>query len=289
MTDVLPARKISVLRPGTPELLMEDATAPLQERRAERRPLQDHGDGLACPQHARTRRILVIQNQAELQRTLRANLRARLCDVVAARTGREALALAASRLPDAIILDLSLPDTNGIEVIVELRRRCRVPIIVLSGRTSPCDKIGALDAGADDYVTRPFAMDELLARLRAALRRYEGNIVLGQPSRVIIGRWQVDLASHRVTREDAAGAPSDPVDTLRLTPIEWAIFELLLQRPGQLVSTAQLLTGVWGRGFHQRTNCLRFHMVQLRRKLEDNPARPRHLLTVRGMGYRYQP
>jgi two-component system, OmpR family, KDP operon response regulator KdpE len=278
-----------VLRPGTPELLTEDATAWLQEPRGERRPLQDHGDGLARPRPARVTRILVIQNQAELQRTLRASLRARLCDVMAARTGREALALAASGLPDAIILDLSLPDANGIEVIVELRSRYRVPIIVLSGRASPCDKIGALDAGADDYVTKPFAMDELLARLRAALRRYEGNMILGQPSRVIMGRWQVDLASHRVTHEDAAGAPSDPVVTLRLTPIQWAILELLLQRPGQFVSTAQLLTGVWGRGFQQRTNCLRFHMVQLRRKLEDNPARPRHLLTVRGMGYRYQP
>jgi two-component system, OmpR family, KDP operon response regulator KdpE len=234
-------------------------------------------------------RILIIQNQAELQRTLRANLRARLCEVMAARTGREALALAASRLPDAIILDLSLPDANGIEVIIELRRRHRVPIIVLSGRTSACDKIGALDAGADDYVTKPFAMDELLARLRAALRRYEDTMILDQPSGVIIGRWQVNLASHRVTQADAAGAPSDSVEPLRLTPIEWAILEPLLQRPGQLVGSAQLLTCVWGRGFEQRTSCLRFHLVQLRRKLEDNPARPRHLLTVRGMGYRYQP
>jgi two-component system KDP operon response regulator KdpE len=234
-------------------------------------------------------RILIIQNQAELQRTLRANLRARLCEVMAARTGREALALAASRLPDAIILDLSLPDANGIEVIIELRRRHRVPIIVLSGRTSACDKIGALDAGADDYVTKPFAMDELLARLRAALRRYEDTMILDQPSGVIIGRWQVDLASHRVTQADPAGAPSDSVEPLRLTPIEWAILEPLLQRPGQLVGSAQLLTCVWGRGFEQRTSCLRFHLVQLRRKLEDNPARPRHLLTVRGMGYRYQP
>jgi two-component system KDP operon response regulator KdpE len=207
-----------MLRPGTPEL--------------------------PRPRHARTRRILVIQNQAELQRTLRANLRARLCDVLAARTGREALALAASQLPDAIILDITLPDANGIEVIVELRRRYRVPIIVLSGRASPCDKIGALDAGADDYVTKPFAMDELLARLRAALRRYEGNIILGQPSRVIMDRWQVDLASHRVTYEDAAGAPSDPIETLQLTPTEWAILEQLLQHPGQLVCTAQVLTGV---------------------------------------------
>jgi two-component system, OmpR family, KDP operon response regulator KdpE len=252
----------------------------------------DHADGLARSQHARLTSILVVQNQAELQRTLQANLRARLYDVMAARTGREALALAASRPPDAVIVDLSLPDADGadgMEVIVELRRRYRVPIIVLSGRASPGDKIGALDAGADDYVTKPFQMSELLARVRAALRRYEGNIILGRPSRAVIGRWRVDLASHRVTHKDAPAAPSDDVELLRLTPIEWAILELLVQHPGQLVCTAQLLTGVWGRGFRQSTNCLRFHMVQLRRKLEENPARPRHLLTVRGMGYRYQP
>jgi two-component system, OmpR family, KDP operon response regulator KdpE len=259
----------------------------------------DHADGLARSQPARLTRILVVQNQVELQRSLRANLRARLYDVVAARTGREALALAASRPPDAVILDLSLPDADGaegidgadgIEVIAELRRRYRVPIIVLSGRTSPADKVGALDAGADDYVTKPFEMSELLARLRAAVRRYEGNnIILGQPARAVIGRWRVDLTSHRVTHKDAAAAPSNDVEMLGLTPIEWAILELLLHHPGQLVCTAQLLAGVWGRGFRQSTNCLRFHMVQLRRKLEEDPARPRYLLTVRGMGYRYQP
>ena len=262
----------------------------------------DHRDGLARSQYARLTRILVVQNQAELQRTrqasLRASLRARLYDVIAASTGREALALAASRPPDAVILDLSLPDADGtggtdgidgIEVIGELRRRYRVPIIVLSGRTSPGDKIAALDAGADDYVTKPFEMSELLARLRAAVRRYEGTMIVGRPSRVIIGRWRVDLASYRITRKDAAAAPSNDAEMLRLTPIEWAILELLLRHPGELVCTAQLVTGVWGRGFRQSTNCLRFHMVQLRRKLEENPARPRHLLTARGMGYRYQP
>jgi two-component system KDP operon response regulator KdpE len=234
-------------------------------------------------------RILVVEDQAELQRALRINLRARLYDVMAARTGREALALAVGQLPDAVILDLGLPDIGGTEVIIELRRWYRPPIIVLSGRTSPGDKIGALDAGADDYVTKPFAMGELLARLRAALRRDEGNVVDGQSLQVVIGRWQVDLAAHRVTRADAAAAPSDSVETLRLTPTEWAILELLLRRPGQLVGAAQLLTSVWGPGFQQRTNYLRFHMVQLRRKLEDNPAHPRHLLTEHGMGYRYQP
>jgi two-component system KDP operon response regulator KdpE len=288
MTDLLPAWKISSPKPGNPALLMEDATAWLLERQGERQPLHDHGDGPACPERARMTRILVVEDQAGLQRALLINLRSRLFDVMAARTGREALALAASRLPDAVILDLGLPDIGGTEVIVELRRWYRPPVIVLSGRTSLGDKIGALDAGADDYVTKPFAMGELLARLRAALRRDEGNVIHGQPSPVVIGRWQVDLASYRVTRVDAA-APSDSVETLRLTPTEWAILELLLQRPGQLVRAEQLLTSVWGPGFQQRTNYLRFHMIQLRRKLEDNPARPRHLLTERGMGYRYQP
>jgi two-component system, OmpR family, KDP operon response regulator KdpE len=238
-------------------------------------------DGLPHP--VGVTRILVVEDQPELQRALRINLRARQYDVLAARNGREALALAASQPPDAVILDLGLPDIDGVEVIVELRRWYRAPIIVLSGRTSPGDKIGALDVGADDYVTKPFAMAELLARLRAALRRDEGDVAHDQPRHVVIGQWQIDLVSHQVTRVSAPG------ETLRLTPTEWRILELLLQRPGQLVGSAQLLVGVWGPGFQQRTNYLRFHMARLRRKLEDNPARPRHLLTEPGMGYRYQP
>jgi len=234
-------------------------------------------------------RILVVEDHVELQRALLINFRARRYDVMVARTGRDGLALAASRRPDAVILDLGLPDFDGTDFIVELRRWYRPPIIVMSGRASPGDKIGALDAGADDYVTKPFAMDELLARLRAALRRDERHVTRGQPPPVTIGRWRVDLASHRVTRADAAQAPPDLVETLRLTPTEWAILELLLQRPGRLVGSAQLLTTVWGPGFQQHTNYLRFHMARLRRKLEDDPHRPRHLLTEPGMGYRYQP
>ena len=243
-------------------------------------------DGPAWPENLHATKVLVVEDQTELQRALGINLRVRQYEVMAARTGREALALAASRLPDAVILDLGLPDIDGTEVIVELRRWYRRPIIVLSGRTSPGDKIGALDAGADDYVTKPFAMGELLARLRAALRRRgDATAPHEQPDRVVIGRWQVDLTSHWITRAE----PPDSAETLRLTPTEWAILELLLQRPGQLVGSAQLLTSVWGPGFGQRTNYLRFHMAQLRRKLEDNPAHPRHLLTEPGMGYRYQP
>jgi len=236
-----------------------------------------------------------VEDQPELQRALRINLRARQYEVLAARTGREALSLAASNPPDAVILDLGLPDIDGTEVIVELRRWYRSPIIVLSGRTSPGDKIGALDVGADDYVTKPFAMAELLARLRAALRRDEGDVANDQPRQVIIGHWQVDLVAHLVTHVDTGGgggeeaAEAESPQTLRLTPTEWRIIELLAQRPGQLVGSAQILSGVWGPGFQQRTNYLRFHMARLRRKLEDNPARPRHLLTEPGMGYRYQP
>jgi two-component system KDP operon response regulator KdpE len=225
----------------------------------------------------------VVDDQPELVRALAINLRARQYEVLTAHTGREALALAASHPPDAVILDLGLPDIDGTEVITELRRWSRSPVIVLSGRTSPGDKIGAFDVGADDYVTKPFAMAELLARLRAALRRDEADGSRGRPHQVGIGQWVVDLTAHQVQRA------ADQAETLRLTPTEWRILEILLRRPGQLIGSAQLLTGAWGPGFSQRTNYLRFHMARLRRKLEDNPARPRHLLTEPGMGYRYQP
>jgi len=232
--------------------------------------------------------ILIVEDEPELVRALRINLRARQYHVLTAGTGQEALAVAASHPPDAIILDLGLPDIDGTEVIVALREWYHAPIIVLSGRTSPGDKIGALDVGADDYVTKPFAMAELLARLRAALRRDDGESGGGGQGRVrqaTIGRWLVDLAAHQVRQADT----DDARDTLRLTPTEWRILEILLQRPGQLVGSAQLLTAVWGPGFQQRTNYLRFHMARLRRKLEENPTRPRYLLTEPGMGYRYQP
>jgi len=244
---------------------------------------------------ARANAVLIVEDQPELLRALRINLRARQYDVVTARTGREALALAASQPPDAVILDLGLPDIDGTEVIVEMRRWSRAPIIVLSGRASPGDKIGALDVGADDYVTKPFAMAELLARLRAVLRRDDGETDPGRPHQATIGQWLVNLTSHQVTRAAGSGAgprsgsgSGEAEEMLRLTPTEWRILEILLPRPGQLVGSAQILTGVWGPGFGQRTNYLRFHMARLRRKLEDDPARPRHLLTEPGMGYRYQ-
>ena len=256
-------------------------------------------------------RILLVEDEPSLLRALLINLRARQYQVVTACAGREALAAAARRPPDAVILDLGLPDIDGTEVIAELRRWSRTPIIVLSGRASPGDKIGALDAGADDYVTKPFSMAELLARLRAVLRRDEAQPP--GPTVAVVGRCVVDLAAHTVTRRPAQsaraarnGSDADVVpggedvapggedvapggETVRLTPTEWQILESLVRRPGQLVSSRQMLTEIWGPGYEHRTNYLRFHMARLRRKLEDNPARPRHLLTEPGMGYRYQP
>jgi two-component system KDP operon response regulator KdpE len=255
------------------------------------------GGSVAAPVAGRPSKVLIVEDQPELVRALGINLRARQYDVVTARTGQEALAVAASHPPDAIILDLGLPDIDGTEVIVELRRWYRAPIIVLSGRSSPGDKIGALDVGADDYVTKPFAMAELLARLRAVLRRDEAGLGQDQPQQVTIGHWLIDLAAHQVRQArgdgdggaDGTDAESGERAALRLTPTEWRILAVLLDRPGQLVGSAQILIKVWGPGFQQRTNYLRFHMARLRRKLEDNPARPRHLLTEPGMGYRYQP
>jgi two-component system KDP operon response regulator KdpE len=225
--------------------------------------------------------VLVIEDEPALLRALRINLRARGYDVAAAATGRDALAEARRRTPDAVLLDLGLPDIDGGNVIRELRGWSRVPVIVLSGRAGSGDKIGALDAGADDYVTKPFDMEELLARLRAALRRGDQA---PRDSTYRIGRHEIDLGAHTIVA-DGASAP----ESLHLTPTEWRLLEILLDAPGQLVSSDRLLGEVWGPGFERSTHYLRFHMAGLRRKLEDDPHRPRHLLTEPGMGYRYQP
>src|SRR6266851_1588677 len=222
-------------------------------------------------------RVLIVDDEPAMLRALLINLRARRYDVTTAPTGRAALAEAARRPPDAVILDLGLPDVDGVEVIRELRGWSRAPVIVLSGRTGSGDKIGALDAGANDYVTKPFSMEELLARLRAVLRRDEA---VPYGSRVTIGRCDIDLAAHTVT---------DGSEAVRLTPTEWRLPEILLRYPGRLVGSRMLLTEVWGPGFEQSTHYLRFHMARLRRELEEDPARPRHLLTEPGMGYRFQP
>jgi len=226
-------------------------------------------------------RVLIVEDEPALLRALRINLRARGYDVATASAGREALAEARRRPPDAVLLDLGLPDTDGGQVIRELRGWSRVPVIVLSGRAGSGDKIGALDAGADDYVTKPFDMEELLARLRAALRRGDPA---SRATTFRIGRYQVDIGAHTIDGDGPASA-----EPLHLTPTEWRLLEILLSAPGQLVSSDRLLGEVWGPGFERSTHYLRFHMAGLRRKLEDDPHRPRHLLTEPGMGYRYQP
>jgi two-component system KDP operon response regulator KdpE len=221
--------------------------------------------------------VLIVDDEPAMLRALRINLRVRKYDVTTAATGREALTEAGRRPPDAVILDLGLPDMDGIEVIRELRGWSRAPVIVLSGRTGPGDKIAALDAGADDYVTKPFSMEELLARLRAVLRRSDAA---SPPVKVTIGRCEIDLTAQTVLEGARA---------VRLTPTQWRLLEILLRHPGQLVGTQRLLTEVWGPGYERYTHYLRFHMAGLRRKLETDPSRPRHLLTEPGMGYRYQP
>jgi two-component system KDP operon response regulator KdpE len=233
-------------------------------------------------QAARAARVLIVEDEPALLRALRINLRARGYDVAVASAGRDALAQARERPPDVVVLDLGLPDIDGTEVIRDLRGWSHAPVIVLSGRAGSGDKIGALDAGADDYVTKPFDMEELLARLRAALRRDDQS---PRGERFTIGQSEIDLTAHTIVRR---GGPDEP-EKLHLTPTEWRLLEILLSAPGQLVGSDRLLGEVWGPGFERSTHYLRFHMAGLRRKLEDDPHRPRHLLTEPGMGYRYQP
>ncbi|HEY1919190.1 MAG TPA: response regulator [Streptosporangiaceae bacterium] len=229
----------------------------------------------------RPQRVLIVEDEHALLRALQINLRARGYVVTTAETGLTALTEAAKAPPDAVLLDLGLPDLDGVGVIHELRTWSRAPVIVLSGRTGSGDKIGALDAGANDYVTKPFDIEELLARLRAALRHDE----TAKSTVITLGDWRVDLVAYTATRVGDA----DPERVAHLTPTEWRLLEILLRRPGQLVAATTLLNDVWGPGYERSTNYLRFHMARLRRKLEDDPSRPRYLLTEPGMGYRYQP
>lgn len=219
----------------------------------------------------------MVDDEPQILRALRINLVARGYDVELADTGAAALAVAARTHPDLVILDLGLPDLDGVEVIAGLRGWSAVPILVLSGRSDSADKVDALDAGADDYLTKPFAMDELLARLRALDRRAAPSVA--EPI-VSFGDVTVDLGAHRVLR---SGTP------VRLTPTEWSILAILLRHPGKLVSQRQLLQEVWGPAYREETNYLRYHLAKLRRKLEENSAQPRFLLTEAGMGYRFQP
>jgi two-component system, OmpR family, KDP operon response regulator KdpE len=222
-------------------------------------------------------RILVVDDEPQILRALGINLRARGYEIDLAATGESALTLAARHHPDVVVLDLGLPGIDGIEVIRGLRGWSSVPIIVLSVREAERDKVEALDAGADDYVTKPFGMDELLARLRAALRR----AAPGEEDAVVeTGAFTVDLAAKRVTKGR---------DEIRLTPTEWHIVEVLVRHPGKLVPQRQLLQEVWGSQYEQETNYLRVYLAQIRRKLEPDPARPRYFKTEAGMGYRFEP
>jgi two-component system, OmpR family, KDP operon response regulator KdpE len=227
-------------------------------------------------------RVLVVDDEPQILRALRINLRVRQYEVHTAATGAEALAVAAAHPPDLVILDLGLPDMEGVDVIAGLRGWTAAPIIVLSGRADSADKVEALDAGADDYVTKPFGVEELLARMRAASRRVGAP---EDPPRVRLGDLTVDLAAKRVTRD----ATDDGAADIRLTPTEWHLLEVLLRNPGKLLSQKQLLHDVWGPGYDNASGNLRLYMAQLRRKLEPDPARPRWLITEPGMGYRYQP
>jgi DNA-binding response OmpR family regulator len=223
-------------------------------------------------------RVLVVDDDEQIVRALVINLRARKYDVDSATDGATALRLAAARHPDVVILDLGLPDMDGLDVIRGLRGWTRVPVIVLSARHSSDEKVDALDAGADDYVTKPFGMDELLARLRAAVRRAEP---VGVEEAVIVetSSFTVDLAAKKVRRGG---------QDVRLTPTEWHLLEILVRNPGRLVGRTQLLQEVWGPAYGTETNYLRVYMAQLRRKLEPDPAHPKHFLTQPGMGYRFE-
>ncbi|MGW7367277.1 response regulator [Streptomyces sp. NPDC054841] len=225
-------------------------------------------------------RVLVVEDDPQLVRALTINLKARKYEVEAAVDGATALRLAAAAPTDAVLLDLGLPDVDGLDVIRGLRRWSRVPIVVVSARRTSDEKIEALDAGADDYVTKPFSMDELLARLRAAVRRTETTATAVDDTRLVTTEnFTVDLVAKRVKRGDS---------DVRLTPTEWHLLELLIRNQGHLLSQRQLLEEVWGHYAGSRTNYLRVYMAQLRRKLEADPSHPQHLITEPGMGYRFE-
>lgn len=225
-----------------------------------------------------TYRVLVVDDEPALARALAINLRAHGWDVVTAADGRSALTAVAEGHPDVVVLDLGLPDMDGTEVIAGLRGWTTVPIVVLSARQHGEDKVEALDLGADDYVTKPFAMNELMARLRAAVRRSQE----ATPADTFVeaGNLVIDLARKQVTRDGA---------NVRLTPTEWAFLELLARNLGKLVSREQILREVWGPAYEHETHYLRVYAAQLRRKLEADPAHPRHLLTTSGLGYTLDP
>ena len=224
-------------------------------------------------------KVLVIDDEPQILRALRINLSVRGYDVTTAATGAAALRAAAEERPDVVVLDLGLPDMSGIEVLAGLRGWTTVPVIVLSARTESNDKVAALDNGADDYVTKPFGMDEFLARLRAAVRRATATAGADEPV-IETDSFTVDLAAKRVIKNGAE---------VHLTPTEWGMLEMLVRNRGKLVGREELLTEVWGPAYATETHYLRVYLAQLRRKLEDDPSHPKHLLTEAGMGYRFEP
>ncbi|GHF63299.1 two-component system KDP operon response regulator KdpE [Amycolatopsis bartoniae] len=226
-----------------------------------------------------TATVLVVDDEPQIVRALRINLAARGYKVITAHDGAAALRAVAETRPDVVILDLGLPDMDGNEVIAGLRGWTTVPIIVLSARSDSPDKVHALDAGADDYVTKPFGMDELLARLRAAVRRSTVSTSDDVEAVVKTEAFTVDLAAKKVERDG---------QEVHLTKTEWGVLELLIRNRGRLVSQKQLLRDVWGPTYENETHYLRVYLAQLRRKLEQQPSRPKHLLTEPGMGYRFE-
>ncbi|MBO9706228.1 response regulator [Arthrobacter sp. Y-9] len=223
------------------------------------------------------RKVLVVDDEPQLLRALQINLRAEGYDVAVAADGASALRAAADNPPHVVVLDLGLPDMEGTEVIHGLRGWTEVPIIVLSARHGSSDKVEALDAGADDYVTKPFGLDELLARMRAVERRRVQDFA---PGVVEAGALRIDLSASSVTRDG---------ERVHLTPREWAVLQLLVENSGKLVTQQHLLRSVWGPAYTEETQYLRVYLAQLRRKLERDPAHPEHLVTEPGMGYRFVP
>ncbi|MBE8470925.1 response regulator [Streptomyces justiciae] len=224
-------------------------------------------------------RVLVVEDDPQLVRALVINMQARRYGVDAAPDGATALRLAAAHRPDVVMLDLGLPDMDGVDVIRALRGWSRVPILVLSARQGSAEKVAALDAGADDYVTKPFSMDELMARLRAAVRRTEETPLAPETTLVVTAGFTIDLRAKKVVRGTR---------DVRLTPTEWQLLEILVTHPGRLVTQKHLLQEVWGVSRAGKTNYLRVYMAQLRRKLEADPSHPRYLITEPGMGYRFE-
>ncbi|HEY5152298.1 MAG TPA: response regulator [Mycobacterium sp.] len=225
-------------------------------------------------------RVLVVDDDRPLARALAINLRAHGYQVTLAHDGRTALTEVARTHPAVVVLDLGLPDLDGIEVLTDIRCSSAVPVIVLSARSTSAEKVEALDAGADDYVTKPFAVNELLARIRASVRRGTPALAADADPAVTTPDFTVDLGAHRVDRRGS---------TVRLTPTEWSLLEMLVRQSGKLVTQKQILTDIWGPASVEHTHYLRVYLAQLRRKLEPDPAHPRYLITEPGLGYRFVP